>query len=92
MTTKKFEVKELKEERENKEDPKLIIESKIKSAVPELQVSGDVPDALNKKVISLLEEGSKRAKANGRKSSTARSGKPTRTSTTATTSSRFLPA
>lgn len=54
------------------EEPKLIIESKIKSAVPELQVSSDVAAELNKKVISLLEEGSKRAKANGRRTLYAR--------------------
>jgi len=53
-------------------DIKLIIESKIKSAVPELQVSSDVPDALNKKVIEILERGSERAKANGRRTLYAR--------------------
>ena len=48
-------------------DPELIIKSKIKSAVPELSVAGDVPEALNKKVLKLLEEASERAKANGRR-------------------------
>ena len=67
---KKFEYQELKEA--NKEDVKLIIESKIKSAVPELQVSGDVPSALNRKVIEMLDEASKRAKANGRRTLYAR--------------------
>ena len=45
----------------------LIIKSKIKSAVPDLSVSSDVADALNEKVIQILEEASKRAKANGRR-------------------------
>ena len=74
---KKFEVKVLsqKEPKESvpeRDEPKLIIESKIKSAVRELQVSGDVPDALNKKVIEMLDEASKRAKANGRRTLYAR--------------------
>lgn len=73
---KKFEAKNLDdedlEEKEDREEPKLIIESKIKSAVRELQVSSDVAEALNKKVISLLEEGSKRAKANNRRTLYAR--------------------
>jgi histone H3/H4 len=50
----------------------LIIKSKIKSAVPELSVAGEVADALNKKVLELLEEASKRAKANGRRTLQAR--------------------
>lgn len=45
----------------------LIVKSKIKSAVPELSVSGDVPEALNKKVQQILDEASERAKANGRR-------------------------
>ena len=45
----------------------LIIKSKIKEAVPELQVSSDVPEALNKKVEKLLQEASERAKANNRR-------------------------
>jgi len=45
----------------------LIVKSKIKSAVPELSVSGDVPEALNKKILKLLEDASQRAKANGRR-------------------------
>jgi len=56
---------------ENKEI-KLIVASNIKSAVPELQVSGDVPEALNKKAIEILEKGSERAKANGRRTLYAR--------------------
>lgn len=50
----------------------LIIKSKIKSAVPDLQVSGEVPEALNKKVLHLLKEASDRAKANGRRTLQAR--------------------
>lgn len=50
----------------------LIIKSKIKSAVPELSVAGDVADALNKKVLKLLEEAAIRAKLNGRRTLQAR--------------------
>lgn len=50
----------------------LIIKSKIKSAVPELSVSGDVADALNKKVLKMLDEASERAKLNGRRTLQAR--------------------
>ena len=50
----------------------LVIKSKIKSAVPDLNVAGDVPSALNEKVIHLLEEAAKRAKANGRRTLQAR--------------------
>lgn len=45
----------------------LIIKSKIKAAVPDLSVAGDVPEALNKKVLKILEEASIRAKLNGRR-------------------------
>jgi len=54
------------------EDIELIIKSKIKAAVPELSVSSDVPDALNKKVLELLEDAAKRAKLNGRRTLQAR--------------------
>lgn len=50
----------------------LIIKSKIKSAVPDLSVSSDVPDALNKKVQKLLDEAANRAKLNGRRTLQAR--------------------
>lgn len=50
----------------------LIIKSKIKSAVPELSVASEVPDALNKKVLAILHEASERAKANGRRTLQAR--------------------
>ena len=50
----------------------LIIKSKVKSAVPELSVAGDVPEALNRKVQQILDEASARAKANGRRTLQAR--------------------
>lgn len=50
----------------------LIIKSKIKSAVPDLSVAGEVADELNKKVIRLLEDASTRAKLNGRRTLQAR--------------------
>jgi histone H3/H4 len=50
----------------------LIIKSKIKAAVPDLQVSSDVPEALNKRVLQLLKEASERTKANGRRTLQAR--------------------
>lgn len=53
-------------------DIDLIIKSKIKAAVPELSVSGDVPEALNKKVLELLKQASERTKANGRRTLQAR--------------------
>ncbi len=53
-------------------DDDLIIKSKIKSAVPELSVASDVPDALNKKVHGLLKDAAERAKLNGRRTLQAR--------------------
>lgn len=50
----------------------LIIKSKIKATVPDLQVSSDVPEALNKKVLQLLKDASERTKANGRRTLQAR--------------------
>jgi len=41
----------------------LIIKSKIKSAVPELSVSGDVAEALNKKSSSALRRSIKKSKS-----------------------------
>lgn len=49
------------------EDVDLIVKSKIKSAVPEMSVSSDVPEALNKKVLEILDVAAKRAKLNGRR-------------------------
>ena len=43
----------------------LIIKSKIKAAVPDMNVASDVPEALNKKALKLLEEAAIRAKLNG---------------------------
>ena len=45
----------------------LIIKSKVKSAVPDLSVSADVPLELNKIVLEILDKASKRAKLNGRR-------------------------
>ncbi len=45
----------------------LIIKSKIKAAVPDMNVASDVPEALNKKALKLLEEAANRAKLNGRR-------------------------
>jgi histone H3/H4 len=53
-------------------DIDIIIKSKIKAAVPDLQVSSDVPEALNNKVLHLLKEASERTKANGRRTLQAR--------------------
>jgi len=50
----------------------LIVKSKIKSAVSEMNVAGEVADALNKKVEQLLKEATERAKANGRRTLQAR--------------------
>jgi histone H3/H4 len=50
----------------------LIVKSKIKEAVPELNVAAEVADALNEKVASLLKDASERAKANGRRTLQAR--------------------
>jgi histone H3/H4 len=55
-----------------KNKPELIIKSKVKSAVPELSVSSNVPDALNQKVLKILDDASERAKANGRRTLKAR--------------------
>lgn len=54
------------------EEIDLIIKSKIKSAVPDLSVAGEVPDALNKKVKEILDRAAERAKANGRRTLQAR--------------------
>ena len=50
----------------------LIVKSKIKSAVSGMNVSSDVPEALNNKVAALLGEAAERAKANGRRTVQAR--------------------
>ena len=53
-------------------DTGLIIKSKIKSAVPDMSVAAEVVEALNKKVLELLEQAAKRAKLNGRRTLQAR--------------------
>lgn len=50
----------------------LIIKSKIKAAVPDLSVSGEVAESLNNRVLKLLEEAAARAKLNGRRTLQAR--------------------
>lgn len=50
----------------------LIVKSKIKEAVKDLNVAGDVAEALNEKVAALLKEAAERAKANGRRTLQAR--------------------
>ena len=50
----------------------LIIKSKIKDAVPELNVAAEVAEALNKRVEELLKVASERAKQNGRRTLQAR--------------------
>ncbi len=53
-------------------DIDLIIKSKIKAAVPDMSVAAEVAEALNKRVLHLLEEAAKRAKLNGRRTVQAR--------------------
>jgi len=50
----------------------LIVKSKIKEAVKELNVAGEVAGALNEKVLDLLKNAAERAKANGRRTLQAR--------------------
>lgn len=50
----------------------LIVKSKIKEAVPDLQVAAEVADALSAKVEQLLKDAALRAKANGRRTLQAR--------------------
>ena len=50
----------------------LIIKSKIKSAVPEMAVAAEVGPALNEKVQDILDQATKRARANGRRTLQAR--------------------
>ncbi len=46
----------------------VVVTSKVKEAVKglDLRMSGDVPDALNEKVLAMLKEAAGRAKENGR--------------------------
>ncbi len=50
----------------------IIIKSKLKEVVPDLNISSDVAETLNKKVNNLLKEAAERAKANGRRTLQAR--------------------
>lgn len=50
----------------------IIIKSKIKNVVKDLNVAGEVADALNRKVLKILDDASERAKANGRRTLQAR--------------------
>ena len=45
----------------------LIVKAKIKSVVPGYNVSGDLAEALDKKVEELVKAAAARAEANGRK-------------------------
>jgi histone H3/H4 len=50
----------------------LIVKSKIKEAVSDLNIASEVAEALNEKVHKLLQDASQRAKANGRRTLQAR--------------------
>lgn len=50
----------------------LVVKSKIKEVNPELNVGGDVADALNEIVVETLKKAGARAQANGRKTIGAR--------------------
>lgn len=45
----------------------LIVKSGIKEAIGDLNMAGDLPEALEKKVAMLLKEAIERAKANNRR-------------------------
>lgn len=45
----------------------LIVKSKIKEICGEINVAGELPDALDAKAVQLLKDAIERAKANGRK-------------------------
>ncbi len=50
----------------------LIVKSKIREAVKDMNIASDVPDRLNLKVENLLKDAADRAKANGRRTLQAR--------------------
>ena len=50
----------------------LVVKSKVKEYVKDLNVAGDFADALSKEVEGLIKKASARAKANGRKTVQAR--------------------
>ena len=62
-------------EKENRGEGKkvnLVVKSKIKEAVPGLNVAGEVGEALNETVREMLEKAAERAKKNGRRTLYAR--------------------
>jgi histone H3/H4 len=50
----------------------LVVRSKIKDQAKGMNVAGDVADALSNEVATLIQRGSERAKANGRRTLQAR--------------------
>lgn len=50
----------------------IVVKSKIKEAVKNLNVAGDLANALNEVAVKYVKEAEKRAKANGRKTVQAR--------------------
>jgi len=50
----------------------LVVKSKIKESVDDMNVSGDFADALDKEVEALIKRAVERCKANGRKTVQAR--------------------
>ena len=58
---------------EGRSEPMLVVKSKVKDVVGSGQnVSGDFAEALNEVLVSYVEQASKRAEANGRKTVSAR--------------------
>ncbi|MBI2449235.1 DUF1931 domain-containing protein [Candidatus Pacearchaeota archaeon] len=53
-------------------DLDLIVKSKIKEAVKDLNIAAEVAEALNKRVVDMLQDAAERAKANGRRTLQAR--------------------
>ncbi len=45
----------------------VIVKAKIKDLTEDFNVAGDVPEALNEKVTSMIKEAVERARANGRR-------------------------
>jgi len=45
----------------------LVVKSKLKDVVGEMNISGDVAEALSEEVANLLKKAAQRAEANGRK-------------------------
>ncbi|MBD3202918.1 hypothetical protein GF327_01380 [Candidatus Woesearchaeota archaeon] len=53
-------------------EPMLVVKSKIRDVVTDMNVGGDLPEALNSMLVWTLDQGCKRADANGRKTIQAR--------------------